>query len=97
MRKRPAISERYPRMPKPPRTKTPSAVFWGVYEVTPEGLDLVGGIGRNREDAIDAAARAGLPAPQRESAHRCGLDDRQIARLRRRGLTTLLGQTPLKK
>jgi hypothetical protein len=33
-------------------------VFWGVYKVTPEGLGLVGGIGRNREDAINAACRA---------------------------------------
>jgi hypothetical protein len=33
-------------------------VFWGVYKVTPEGLDLVGGIGRNSEDAINAACRA---------------------------------------
>jgi hypothetical protein len=45
MRKRPAISERYPRMPKPPRTKTPSAVLWGVYEVTPEGSTLSAALG----------------------------------------------------
>jgi hypothetical protein len=33
-------------------------VFWGACKVTPDGLDLVGDIGRNREDAINAACRA---------------------------------------
>jgi|HubBroStandDraft_6_1064221.scaffolds.fasta_scaffold343125_2 hypothetical protein len=30
-------------------TKPVSAVFWGVYKVRPDGLELVSGIGRTRE------------------------------------------------
>jgi hypothetical protein len=66
-----AIKRALSRMSKPPRTKTPSAAFWGVYKVTPEGLDLVGGIGRNREDAINAACRAlGYPPTARTPSTR---------------------------
>jgi hypothetical protein len=44
-------------MTKPPQTKKPAgAVFWGVYKLTPEGLELVYGIGRTREAAVNAAA-----------------------------------------
>ena len=32
-------------------------MFWGVYKVRPDGLELVSGIGRTREQTIQAAAR----------------------------------------
>jgi hypothetical protein len=45
-------------MAKATRTRRPaSAAFWGVYKITSEGLELVQGIGRTREDAVKAAAR----------------------------------------
>jgi hypothetical protein len=46
----------------PKSTKPASAVFWGVYKITPEGLELVYGIGRTRDDAVNAAAhQLGFP------------------------------------
>ena len=39
------------------KTKSPSAVFWGVYKLTPEGLELLHGTGRKREEAVQTAAR----------------------------------------
>jgi hypothetical protein len=35
-------------MTKAAQTKSPSAVFWGVYKLTPEGLDLLHGTGLAR-------------------------------------------------
>ena len=45
-----------PKTGPPSRTRNPaSAVVWGVYKVTPEGLELVYEIGR-RDEAINADA-----------------------------------------
>jgi hypothetical protein len=45
-------------MAKAPRTKKPaSAVLWGVYKITPARHELVYGMGRTRDEAVNAAAR----------------------------------------